>query len=63
MDFDVRSIFLLKREEIVQLARMRAEAGQDKSHGFEPGSAHACTFERAYEERRRELDAQGAELV
>lgn len=60
---EVRSIFVLKREEIVHVARDQADAGEAMAHGFEPGSAQAATFERAYTERRRELDALQAEQV
>lgn len=63
MAAEVRSIFVLTREEIIEHARLQAEAGEPLLHGFDPGSAQACTYERAYHERRRELDAQGAELV
>lgn len=57
MDFDVRSIYLLARDEIIQLAHRRAEAGEPMLHGFEPGSAQAVTFETAYQRRRIELDS------
>lgn len=46
MDSDVRSIYLLHREEIVQLARQQAEREEPCSHGFQPGSVQACTWER-----------------
>lgn len=55
MDADVHSIYLLRREEIVQLARQQAESGEPCAHGFAPGSAQACTWERNYHERAREL--------
>lgn len=63
MTAEVRSIFVLTREEIIDHARMQAQAGEPMAHGFEPGSAQACTFERAHQERRRELDARAAEIV
>lgn len=53
---EIRSIFLLRREEIVREARQQAEAGEPCEHGFDPGSAQACMWERNYHERRRELD-------
>jgi hypothetical protein len=55
MDADIRSIWLLRREEIVQLARQQADADQPCAHGFPPGSVQACTWERNYHERAREL--------
>ena len=60
---EIRSIYTLVREEIVAIARQQAEVFAPMEHHFEPGSTQACTFERAYHERRRELEAQGAELV
>lgn len=63
MAFEVRSIYVLTREEIIAMARQQAEAFLPMEHGYATGSTHACTFERAYQERRRELDSQGAELV
>lgn len=60
---EIRSIFLLKREEIVRAARDQAAAGEPMRHGFAPGSTQAATFERAYTERRREIDALLAEQV
>lgn len=60
---EVRSIFLLKREEIVRVAREQADSGEPLHHGFAPGSAQAATYERAFNERRRELDALQAEQV
>lgn len=60
---EIRSIFTLVREEIVAIARQQADSGEPMVHGFEHGSPQACAFERAYLERRRELDFQGAELV
>jgi hypothetical protein len=60
---EVLSLFLLVREDIIAQARAMARAGHPMRHAYEPGSAQACTFERAYHEQRRELDAQQAELV
>lgn len=53
---EIVSIFLLKREEIMREARQQAESGEPCQHGFEIGSAQACTWERAWNERKRELD-------
>ena len=60
---EIRSIYALRREEIIVVAREQAESGEPMAHGYEAGSTQACTFERACQERRRELDAQGAKLV
>lgn len=60
---EILSIFVLTREQIVQAARLQAQADEPCSHGFEVGSTQACTWERAYQEKRRELDALSAEVV
>lgn len=60
---EIRSIFILTREQIVLHARQQAEAGERCVHGYENGSAQAWTWEHAYAERRREIDALSAEVV
>ncbi len=52
---NVRSIYVLTHEEIVQAAREQADAGEPCSHGFEPGSTQAITYERHYVARQAEL--------
>lgn len=59
----VVSIFVLTREQILLHARQQADAGEPCAHGYEPGTAHACTWERAYVERKRELDALASEVI
>ena len=59
---EVLSIYVLTREQIVQAARQQADAGEPCNHGFEPGSTHACTWERTYHERLREVFDQRAEV-
>lgn len=53
---NVRSIYTLRHDEIVELARVRAENNEGSAHSFEPGSAQAIAFERAYTARRMELE-------
>lgn len=52
----IRSIGTLAHDEIVQMARQMADAGEPMVHGFEIGSAQAYTFERSFQERKRELE-------
>jgi hypothetical protein len=60
---EIRSIFTLVREEILALARNQADNFQPMEHHYEAGSVQALTYERAYIERKRELDALSAEVV
>lgn len=60
---EIRSIYTLVREEIIAMARQQADNREPMSHGYEPGSAQACTYEHAYLARQRELDARDAEVV
>lgn len=60
---EILSIYVLTREQLLQHARQQADAGELCSHGYEAGSTQACTWERAYHERRRELDALSAEVL
>lgn len=53
---EIRSIYALKHDEIVQMAREQAEAGEAMHHGYELGSAQAATYERNFIARRIELD-------
>jgi hypothetical protein len=62
MTTNVRSIYTLVHEEIVQLARQQADAGEPMVHGFQEGTPQACAYERAYQERHRELFDQRAEV-
>lgn len=52
----VRSIFVLTLAEIREHAHAQADAGEQCAHGYEPGSPQAIAFERAYLERRVELE-------
>ncbi len=60
---EVRSIYVLTREEIVRTARDLADSGERMHHGYDAGSPQALAFEHAYIERQRELDALQAEQV
>lgn len=53
---EVRSITVLTIEEIRLHAREQADSGEPCQHGYEPGSAQAWAWERAYTARRIELD-------
>jgi protein tyrosine phosphatase (PTP) superfamily phosphohydrolase (DUF442 family) len=53
MNDEVRPI---RTEDVVAMARELAEAGEPMSHHFTPGSREAIAWERAYLQRRRELD-------
>lgn len=52
----IRSLQSLAHDEIVHLARERAEAGDDTPHGFPVGSAQAVTYETQFLARKRELE-------
>lgn len=52
----IRAFRDLDREEIVRLAREQADSGEPCAHGFDIGSTEACTWERTYTERLRELE-------
>lgn len=52
----IRSIYVLTHDEIRQMARDQADAGEPMAHGFEAGSAQAVSFEHAYQGRRAELE-------
>lgn len=54
----VRPIDALGLDEIRLIARDLADSGEPMQHGFEPGTSKAVSFELAYQERRRELEAQ-----
>lgn len=46
----------LTRDDLVTMARAQADAGEPMQHHFDVGSTEACTFERAYIERQRQLE-------
>lgn len=54
----IRAFRDLDREEIVRLAREQADSGESCAHGFEIGTTEACTWERVYHARARELLAE-----
>lgn len=63
MPFELRNLWVLHRDAIVDAAREQARAGMPMRHNFETGSPQGKAFELAYTELRRELDALAAELV
>lgn len=50
------AIRTLTTDDVRQMAREQAEAGEPLSHYFDPGSTQAVAYERAYLERQRELE-------
>ena len=56
MTAEIRSIFSLTHDAIVQMAREQAEAGEAMAHGYEQGSTQAITWEHHYLARQRELE-------
>ncbi len=46
----------LTHDDVVMLAREQAERGEPMAHYFDVGTTEACTFERAYVERQRQLE-------
>jgi hypothetical protein len=55
MVIDFNDARVLTRDHLVALARLQAERHEPMEHHFEVGSPQACTFERAYHEKQREL--------
>lgn len=52
----IRPFEALSISELRLVARDQADAGEPCVHGFPHGSSQAIAYERAYQERRRELD-------
>ncbi|MDB5730733.1 MAG: hypothetical protein JWQ03_628 [Variovorax sp.] len=46
----------ITHDDVVAMARAQAERQEPMGHHFEAGTTQACTYERAYLERQRELD-------